>query len=519
MTDRINRDYVCRLCTQFDPAVRLLSIKKYKPIMEKLANIKLCEDLALTQKICEPCAQLLKAAEVLQTNIIETNKAWEEMLTNKRHLNPNQLMKLQTTIEKAATRLYDNFESDDDEYQELVVQRVEVFEDFQNCGICITPYNRLPASSENLQLEENYPHRLCFDCIENLEKTLCVVKNCRKVNLKSWRVTQCILCRSDKNDGVSSASKKLRDFAIIWNDQTSAEKIALSTSRICFDCQHRLTDAMKFRYHILKIEEALFPETAHGVSKWGGNQNVDRRCRMYTFIKQVNVVLNPNAASVQPYEEQYEASAVEYDHEFDFEWNKIPVNYDSDQSEMDFEDIQLNQPFHQNFIKCPECHKQIHELDFDTHKESHTWTGTTCPYCSENMLKHSLFNHIMRKHKNYKGYVCHICGLALFSEQCGITHFKRMHPNAEFSCPHCPKKFKLQKYLDSHVRVHLNTQPYRCRYCDKKFNGWSDRRWHEMSHTGNYKHFCSYCKKGFTKPRLVRLHEKQCKQKRNIDSD
>lgn len=91
----------------------------------------------------------------------------------------------------------------------------------------------------------------------------------------------------------------------------------------------------------------------------------------------------------------------------------------------------------------------------------------------------------------------------------------------QFICPKCPKTFKMKKYLDNHLRIHLNLQPYRCKFCDRRFNDKSDMNWHELTHTGNYKHFCQYCQKGFAKPRLVLIHERQCKNKTHqpMDSD
>lgn len=428
-------------------------------MLEKFANIEIKESKLLPAKICEPCSQLLKASRVLQANIFEANEEWEDIYARKCYLTTAGLSRIQDRVERSATRLYDYFNEDDEvhEYNEIVVQRVKVIQDLQNCGGCLTPFNRFPkknieeslqaqvtepTSNENeddddeeVEPEVNHPHQLCFDCVENLEKTLTVVKNCRRVNLNGWRVSQCLLCREEKRlQGGGNAPKNLRDFAIMWNEQNSAEKIALSSSYICKSCQLRLTDAMKFRYHILKIEEALIP---HGESKWNGyTDDPGTRSRIYTFVEQASALLEPKKKEVKKTYEpdnvetvDNSAAIVAYDHEFDFEWNKVPVSYDSDSSDTDIETFQLNQPFYQKFIQCDECHKEIHELDYELHKETHEWSGRKCHYCDEEMkISSTLVSHILRRHKKYKGFLCEICGVALFSANCFLAHTNRIHP-------------------------------------------------------------------------------------------
>ncbi|KAH8858343.1 zinc finger protein [Schistosoma japonicum] len=52
---------------------------------------------------------------------------------------------------------------------------------------------------------------------------------------------------------------------------------------------------------------------------------------------------------------------------------------------------------------------------------------------------------------------CELCGRS-FNSHCALRyHSNIVHKDHKFQCPHCPKTFRLKKYLEGHVkRVHAS---------------------------------------------------------------
>ena len=53
-----------------------------------------------------------------------------------------------------------------------------------------------------------------------------------------------------------------------------------------------------------------------------------------------------------------------------------------------------------------------------------------------------------------------------------------------FTCPHCRRSYKTEKYLMSHMKIHFIDVPFACDQCDKRFKYARSLRAHAITHIG-----------------------------------
>ncbi|KXJ81461.1 oocyte zinc finger protein XlCOF7.1 [Aedes albopictus] len=75
----------------------------------------------------------------------------------------------------------------------------------------------------------------------------------------------------------------------------------------------------------------------------------------------------------------------------------------------------------------------------------------------------------------------------------------------DFSCPHCPKSFKIERSFTLHVRY--THELYKCDVCGITLVGWNQLKYHELKVHSEPRFKCSYCSKQFHVKSAYTRHE------------
>ena len=116
----------------------------------------------------------------------------------------------------------------------------------------------------------------------------------------------------------------------------------------------------------------------------------------------------------------------------------------------------------------------------------------------------------------------------LIRKRCHIFNFLANSTNhgEEFICGLCRKTFKLQRFINRHLKNHSQLKRYLCTFCGKGFNDTFDLKRHTRTHTGYYKKFrfkinfffvikgvrpfkCNQCEKAFTQRCSLESHQRK----------
>lgn len=126
-----------------------------------------------------------------------------------------------------------------------------------------------------------------------------------------------------------------------------------------------------------------------------------------------------------------------------------------------------------------------------------------CDNCNYEVPRHyEHFRHYIFMHPNIpypygekKEYACSVCGK--MTTRAKINSHELSHINQNLQCPKCPKKFKNNQNLYSHMISTHAKQKVICDYCSKAFNTKGDLRRHLRIHTGTKPFKCHICDAAF----------------------
>ena len=203
---------------------------------------------------------------------------------------------------------------------------------------------------------------------------------------------------------------------------------------------------------------------------------------------------------------------------------------------------------HKELFKCEICGMcKRGKTELKRHMEGHNQLRFIykCEECDVGtfVTEKSLVRHRKNVHCEAKQFKCEVCRRPLASKDSLAHHMKRNHKNFFLKCNKCPKIFRFQINLDSHIEkihtekdnpfgcvecgvtlksagglkshkeIHTETREFQCSECHAKFR----RKWsldiHVLIHKGEYPHKCDSCEKMFRTGSGLTVHKKRVHEK------
>ena len=163
--------------------------------------------------------------------------------------------------------------------------------------------------------------------------------------------------------------------------------------------------------------------------------------------------------------------------------------------------------------QCSLCDESFKESELITHKRRVHWGARfSCSECDKTyMVERSLQQHIANIHYNNKPFVCGTCGKGFQERGLLVTHELIHSGGKPHECPTCKQCFRMKRTLIVHIQAkHTNIRPHVCSVCGKGFVDSYSLKIHLGSHRNERSHICDRCGKGFAQKQSLighlRLH-------------
>ena len=168
-----------------------------------------------------------------------------------------------------------------------------------------------------------------------------------------------------------------------------------------------------------------------------------------------------------------------------------------------------------DFFKCPELNcptkiKLTNNAAFIDHLNRH-WDRMdySCEHCGKVFTVKAWLKSHMLSHADptVKSYACHLCPKSYKHNNLLRTHLE-VHVNSDrFKCEFCGKGFPFKNNLEEHKISHTKEKRIKCTFCEEMFGRRQSARVHEAKiHTGIRKHRCTYCEKAFIESTRLKRH-------------
>ncbi|ODM90341.1 putative zinc finger protein [Orchesella cincta] len=164
--------------------------------------------------------------------------------------------------------------------------------------------------------------------------------------------------------------------------------------------------------------------------------------------------------------------------------------------------------------QCLFCERKANILSvFMGHIQTHLRERFYCNQCPKSFSNASNLATHLKDHpqisKSKNGQTLCFCTQKQFTFECkNLTEFNKhmQFVHKSFPCDMCAKSFAKRRYLNAHIRSHLNEKPYQCSICKIRYRSPKSVN-HCMDRHNNIQRFkCNDCPKSFTYQGDLRTH-------------
>jgi len=158
----------------------------------------------------------------------------------------------------------------------------------------------------------------------------------------------------------------------------------------------------------------------------------------------------------------------------------VDKRYDSDATDTD-DDIRNNDS-NVNINKCNWCDfKYLENKEYIKHLQQihRDDERSMCLICNEKYYIYYLNDHMLI-HSNIEPYECEKCKKKFKTKLFYNAHLKSSSCFNEIKCSICGKEYKILRSLKNHLKKHTPQYNLKCQYCELKFKTYMNRYYHYM---------------------------------------
>uniref|UniRef100_A0A8C4XD35 C2H2-type domain-containing protein n=1 Tax=Erpetoichthys calabaricus TaxID=27687 RepID=A0A8C4XD35_ERPCA len=152
------------------------------------------------------------------------------------------------------------------------------------------------------------------------------------------------------------------------------------------------------------------------------------------------------------------------------------------------------------------AHSPLPEKHLKTHSPEHTHSthDFQCTFCSKSFRVQRYLNAHLKKHNTNRMMQCEHCQQC-FKTNRALNKHLRTHSTLTFNCTFCNEDFTGEMDLHNHMQIH-STQTFVCKFCDKHFHARRYLTNHFKTHSLMNSFQCQHCSKTFTRQKSLKAH-------------
>uniref|UniRef100_A0A8C4SCH1 C2H2-type domain-containing protein n=1 Tax=Erpetoichthys calabaricus TaxID=27687 RepID=A0A8C4SCH1_ERPCA len=156
------------------------------------------------------------------------------------------------------------------------------------------------------------------------------------------------------------------------------------------------------------------------------------------------------------------------------------------------------------------AHSPLPEKHLKTHspEHMHSTQDFQCTFCSKSFRVQRYLNAHLKKHNTNRMMQCEHCQQC-FKTTCTLKKHLRTHSTLTFNCTFCNEDFTGEMDLHNHMQIH-STQTIVCKLCDKHFHARRYLTNHLKTHSLMNSFQCQHCSKTFITKSFMHKHLTFC---------